>query len=487
MCNKPGPSLTAKGFFDTLFPLAVHLSVALPILLMKPDVCPLYFQGGNPLTKLSRNEASLRLCRLGMLVYTFWLMLPAVQITGRAITGILCSGLFVLGLILDFEEWRMHWKLLTAQAAAAIAMPLILFFFLDRGAGSLPGFFARNLMLWLPLIFVSYAKRKADPRLWKGLKIMALATMGITTLTTIGWLIQGLFVENLWHTYPRMLGSGLTDGETLKGLMRRNIGGYDFIYAAVLTLPLLCGGIQHSKGWKRAGLLLFLLLEVIMIVMSEYTYAIVYTAVILLVEFTGLIIRRVFKLSLGKSLLAGLIPLAILFLLRIPLIRFASDLFGSLGMASVGANLEKLLQMLEGVTVSDGNRLVHYQEAWAGFTASPFIGSVLSPEKRLSQHSELLDLLSGVGLLGTLAVGGLLFLLHRGAWNGTKKSASFPHLVLMGLTLVVIASLGTAFYSREMFVVYAAGLLFFSAQAEDVTPSAGPGEGSSGTLPSTTE
>lgn len=439
------------------------------------------------MTKISRKEASLRHCRLGMLVYTFWLMLPAVQVTGRAITGVLSAGLFILGLVMDWEEWRQHWRLLTAQALAAIAMPLILFFFLDRGAGSLPGFFARNLMLWLPLIFISYAKRKADPRLWKGLRIMAFATMGITTLTTIGWLIQGLFVENLWHTYPRMLGSGLTDGETLKGLMRRNIGGYDFIYAAVLGLPLICGGLQRTNGWKRLGLLLFLVLEVVMIVMSEYTYAIVYAAAILLVELTGLIIRRLFKLSLGKSLLLGLIPLAIIFLLRIPLVSFASGLFSRLGMASVGANLEKLLQMLQGLTVSDGNRLVHYQEAWQGFSASPLIGSILSPEKRLSQHSELLDLLSGVGILGTLAVCGLLAVLSRGTWSGTKKSASFPHLILMGLTLVVIASLGTAFYSREMFVVYAAGLLFFSTHAQEVNPSAGPGEGSSGTLPSTTE
>ena len=438
------------------------------------------------MTKITRNEASLHLSRLGMLLYTIWLMLPAVQVTGRALTGVMACGLFILGLILDFEEWRQHWPLLTAQALCAIAMPLILFFFLNRGAGSLPGFFARNLMLWLPLIFISYAKRKGEPRLWKGLKVLTLGVMLITTLTTVGWLIQGLFVENLWHTYPRMLGSGIVDGETLRSLMRRNIGGYDFIYATVLSLPLGCAALHHARGWKKAGILGFMALQLVMIVMSEYTYAILYAGLILLVELTGLIIRKIFRLSLGKSLLAGLIPLMLLFLLREPLVGLASAVFDKIGMDTVSGNLQRLLQMLQGVAVSDGNRLVHYQEAWRGFTASPLIGSILQPEKHLSQHSELLDLLSGVGILGTLAVCGLLFVLHRGAFRGVKKSASFPHLLLMGLTLLFIATLGTAFYSREMFVVYAAGLLFFSACGE-VTPADGPGEGSTGILQNTTE
>ena len=37
--------------------------------------------------KLSRQEAAVRLCAASMVLYTVWLLIPAIQTTGRAMTG----------------------------------------------------------------------------------------------------------------------------------------------------------------------------------------------------------------------------------------------------------------------------------------------------------------------------------------------------------------------------------------------------------------
>ncbi|MBE5778968.1 MAG: hypothetical protein E7331_06495 [Clostridiales bacterium] len=434
---------------------------------------------------MNKEKASLRLCSASMLLYSFWLLLPAVQTLGGAICGAAAVALFVAGLLLDAEEWKAHWKLLIVQGACALAMPLVLYVFLQRGGASLPGFYAQNLMLWYPLIFASYALRKEDKTLWRYAKIVLIAMMLITTLTTIGWMCQGLTVKKLFHTYPRMLGSGATDPETARKLMLRNIGGYDFVYAAVMAIPLLCVGIHASKGWKRVGYLGFLALVLVMIVMSQYTYAMVYAAIVLVVELTALAVRKIFRIKLGTSLLIGLLSLVIIFLLREPIVSLGIWSADKLKMREMRNNLRRLLKMLQGTSIATGNRLDHYVLAWEGFKASPVIGTLFTAEKQLSQHSELLDLLSGMGVVGTALVGIMIGIMQQGLWKGAKKSTMFPHLVLMGAALLMLSTFGTSFYSRDVYLVYAMGLLLVGSEA--VTPFPGPGEGSSDTLQTTGE
>ena len=83
--------------------------------------------------KLSRQEVAVRLCAASMVLYTVWLLIPAIQTTGRAMTGCAAVALFGLGVLLDWEYFRAHWALLVGQALCAACAPLILYFFLERG------------------------------------------------------------------------------------------------------------------------------------------------------------------------------------------------------------------------------------------------------------------------------------------------------------------------------------------------------------------
>ena len=80
----------------------------------------------NDEKKLSRQEAAVRLCAASMVLYAVRLLIPAIQTTGRAMTGCAAVALFGLGVLLDWEYFRAHWALLVGQALCAACAPLIL-------------------------------------------------------------------------------------------------------------------------------------------------------------------------------------------------------------------------------------------------------------------------------------------------------------------------------------------------------------------------
>lgn len=434
---------------------------------------------------LNRKELSLHICAASMLAYCIWLLLPVVQTTGRAVTGAATVALFVAGILLDVEEWRKNWLLLLFQAVCAAVLPYILLRFMHRGGDNGAGFYVSNVMLWYPLIYVSYALRKKDERLWRYLKVLLTSLILITVLSTISGTLYGMLVEKSERTYPRLLGTNATDPQISKKLMLRNIGGYDFVYASVMTLPFLCFGAARAAGWKKAGYISFAGLVVVMIVLSQYTYAMIYAGMILVVEFFAWLAGKIFKTTPGRSMLIGLIPLALICLMSGPLLSLGIKIADAMGLNVLGNNLERLHSMLTGTQIASGDRLGYYAVAWKGFVSSPLLGSLPGGEKLLSQHSEVLDMLSGVGIIGTVVVAAMIWLMHKGLWKEAKKSEAFPHLVLMGAALLLLSSFGTSFYSRDVWLIYALSLLLTSAPA--ITPRPLPGEGSSDTLPKAAE
>ena len=59
---------------------------------------------------------SARLCAASMLLYTFWLLLPAAQTTGRAATGCFTVLLFGAGVLLDTAYVKRRWLSLGLRA-----------------------------------------------------------------------------------------------------------------------------------------------------------------------------------------------------------------------------------------------------------------------------------------------------------------------------------------------------------------------------------
>ncbi|MBE5794187.1 MAG: hypothetical protein E7323_05855 [Clostridiales bacterium] len=445
-------------------------------------------------TQQKMNRWSAVLCNASVLLYVVWLLLPALQTTGRAITGVVAVWLFALGVLLDCGTWKKDWLGLAARALSMVAMPLVLFFFAGRGGDNLPSFVAQNGMFFFPLVFCGYARQRGDSRLWRWLKPVLLAAVTATVLTTIFWLIEGMFFRgDTVYAYSRSLGNAEPGYEAyLKELMLKNIGGYDFVYAMVAALPLTILGIQNCRGWKRGLYAVLLALETLMIVLSQYTYAMLYAAVILAVEILAALLRWLSRgrVKMGLSLVCGLVPLLLVWFLRMPLLRLAQDLFTQAGLESFAFSLEQLMIALEGGVTDENSRLVHYQQAVQGIRQSPLLGSLLGGEKLLSRHSDVLDILSGMGILGGLAVCGMLWLMGRGGFRGMRSHPAKAQLCVVWLSVLLTATLGTVCYSRDVMAVAALGtLLVLEGAQPDCSESASAADGIPATedLPDETE
>lgn len=97
-----------------------------------------------------------------MLLYLFWLLLPAVQTTGRAVTGAAAVALFGVGVLLDGSWLKAHgWRTLLRAVCAAL-MPVILRVFLARGGENGAGFYVQQAMFWFPVVFAGYARERDD-------------------------------------------------------------------------------------------------------------------------------------------------------------------------------------------------------------------------------------------------------------------------------------------------------------------------------------
>ena len=395
---------------------------------------------------------SAALCNASMLMYTLWLLLPAVQTTLRAVTGVAAVGLFGVGVALDGQTLPRHWRSFLPRVGFALLLPLALFFLLERGGGNLPGYYAQQGMFWFAPLWCAYARERGDQRVTRWVAAAFMAALVLTTLTTIGWLVQGMLRGGKVYAYARSLGSGAPDREAyLKELMGRNIGGYDFVYASVLLLPVTFALALQWRGWRRAAAVAFYGAQLAMIGLSQYTYAILFAAAVTAMELLALLLRRVFRrLSVGASLLWTLPFFAALWMWRVPLIRVAQGVAAGIGFQNATYSLEQLLAMLTGGAMDAGTRLDAYTVAWQGFAASPLVGSMLGGARQLGLHSDLLDLLSGLGLLGTAAFAMGAWVIGRGTLSGIGRSPQRAHLALQWALLLVCMALGTVFYSREI-------------------------------------
>lgn len=361
-------------------------------------------------------QQGLRLAQFSMVFYLVWLLLPAVQSTGRAVTGCACVALFALGVLLDWDFFKQNWLSIGLRAACMAAVPVLMRVFLHRGGNAPMGFFVQSAMFFFPLVYAGYARERGDKRLWQGLKPVLIGVVVITLLTTVGWLIEGMLRESgKVYAYSRSLGYAGEGREAyLKELMLRNIGGYDFVYAMVAALPLTFVGVQKHAGLKRTAFVALSVLQTVMIVLSQYTYAMLYAAAIWAVEGIALLIRRFWKVSFGKSLLLGALPLIAGVLLILPLAHLAVQVCTALGMSGFARSFELLLGAFSGAELAPDSRLGYYLTAVRGFMQSPLIGNLAGGEALLSYHSDVLDLLSGMGVLGAAAVGGMIWLMGRG-------------------------------------------------------------------------
>jgi len=152
-------------------------------------------------------------------------------------------------------------------------------------------------------------------------------------------------------------------------------------------------------------------------------------------------------------------------------VGWAERLATGFGFKNAAYSLAQLLTMLSGGATDAGSRLDAYLAALRGFAASPLVGSLFGGEAALGMHSDLLDLLSAGGLLGTAAFALGAWWIGHGAAKGIRQSPAFAHVVLQWALLFCCVLLGTVFYSREISLALClATALLIWEKPQDVAP-----------------
>lgn len=252
---------------------------------------------------------------------------------------------------------------------------------------------SRQIVTWTPCLIALLCVNDLSTKSQKLILQVALVAMMITSYTTI----IGL---KLYPMASRAL-AGAADEATRSQYMQINLGGFDFIYALVLSIPIIFWMIDHTRGWLKILNIVGLLLFLYCIYMSAYTTALILTII-------ELLLIAVDKNPKAKPFIITAGIVFVIFAGTGILSSFVMWVSSMVESAYVADRLQQVALLLQGVSAENidtdttNDRLLLTQQAINGFFNSPLWGNNITgyTKSAMSGHSYLLDLLSASGILG---------------------------------------------------------------------------------------
>lgn len=250
-----------------------------------------------------------------------------------------------------------------------------------------------GVIVWLPCLIALYIRGCGNTGFIKKYLQMTVVVMTITSVTTIIGLV-------MYPEASRELASGTEIFDTTEYTIR-NIGGYEHIYALVVLLPFILWLIKNTDRFARIVNILCMIINLYCIYKSQYTIAIVAAVAILMLLF----LQKYKKVSI---ILFSVLAIVLL-VGGTSIMDFLSNVFRvfseNIGLDYVKDRLLQVSQLLKGVAVhteTSADRIEYYQKCWELFLKKPIWGNNFSlySDDNISGHSMILDVMSGLGLIG---------------------------------------------------------------------------------------
>ena len=312
----------------------------------------------------------------------------------------------------------------------SVLLGLWQYLFINRGAAFV-SYLINFVIAFLPCLVAYQIRATYDrPRFFKNyLQLLAVFT-GFTSITTIIGLTK----------YPmaaRELASGTAVYDT-DHYRAENIGGYEYIYALVVLIPLMTYLIKHSKGRMKVLNIAILVVNILCVYESQYTTALILAAVafLLLLAFRSKLAFTVTVFVLVLFWLFGGTELLSSFF------RYLSENVGQEYVADRFLQLSQLFGGNEIHTETSTERIDHYQKQIELFFESPVWGQNLFAfsSDNISGHSFILDWLGSLGILGlgvvVLFVRKLYFFVVRFSRRKTTTTVKLTWLMLIILAVL---------------------------------------------------
>lgn len=447
----------------------------------------------------------------GFLLYVVWALVPAIPSrVGGTVVAILCVLLSMLGVFLDKDiSHKEFLGYMVRYAAAGLVMTFLWQIGRKYTNGPFSRYYASAFLLWYPLPFSAYIIKKRDITFRNVARVVMLVCITVTCITT-------LLQIGRYPQAPRLLAGHATPEESLKFSLL-NIAGYGFIYMSALLIPMLFGFAVKSRPTHKIAYMILTVLIIFTAIFAQYLMSIYMIILCILVLATYFIIKylsrniRLFDSDIKRILVA--IPVAILLFIA----NFSSinsgmyRMFDYLGLGTLTQRIDSVDEIgnrLETIVTFDNNAM-RSAHGLSKTNSYPFIyasislqtqarpvqdddlndnyieaeqkgnefsgplgarvrvymrlletagnnwltGNLLSKNVTLSGHSEILDLLLGGGLIGSIIVIGLLYIMFRDLYASSIALRLRPFSLLMLLMALGLGMLNTLTHSREIWLV----------------------------------
>ena len=297
-------------------------------------------------------------------------------------------------------------------------------------------FVINGVITWIPCVIALLCYSQINVESQKKILQLALIAMAVTSITTI----IGLQV------YPRAARELASATEDVRNFyMSLNIGGFEFIYALVLSIPVIFWMISNTKGLIKCLNIVILLIFLYCIYLSAYTTALLISIALLLLLIYDAYpkLRKVIIVGiLLFFIMAGSGALSSIFMWLSSTVEseYVSDRLLQIGLVLQGEAIEDL------ETETTNERLLLMKNAWEGFMSSPIWGHNFASwhKEILSGHSVGLDILSSAGFIGLVFFISLFYKAYKKIFTSRFNDLIFyTRIVWIGFIVLSIINPST--------------------------------------------
>jgi len=295
--------------------------------------------------------------------------------------------------------------------------------------------FYRILLFMFPICVGYYLTRY--PSHYSFFTILAAALFAFSAVTTIIGCIRNPDAARTLATIESS-----QDPTSIKYL-KQNIGGYTFVYSAVLLYPCVILGYK-MKRLHLAFAIGFALLVFALAVYSEYTYALMLSLVSTLLFF----VKR--DISLKRFIMMIVIFSIAVVLFRTTVAAILTRIGSFIGNDTMTQKMTAVFIGQEAVDNLDDGRDHLYMLSIKTFLSHPIFGNFSQGGKGSGNHSFILDNLAVYGLVG----GVLMVLMYRCIFNTFYRpfaeKTGYGFVVWIFIQPIILSAINTGMWLNNL-------------------------------------
>lgn len=313
-----------------------------------------------------------------------------------------------------------------------------------------------NILVWIPCIITLVMKDLVEPKFLRKLLYVSEGMFAFTAITTMKEFIVNPFAARELATW--------SSEYDIIGYQIRNVGGFDFIYSLTLSLPIIISLIKNDKKNSLTHSVI-LILFIMCIYKSQYTMAIIFSVIIILLSLSNFSPKNMFIYITG-GIIVFIFSKEILGDFILILSRKTQYDF-------VAFRLEQLASLLKGTSMSGNHdRLDLYLKSIRAFFKNPIIGVNLIKYEygRIGGHSFIFDLLGSAGLLGFSYFVTLFLYFFRKIFLIGKNNKNYAYVIIAFFIFILLSCFNPTGFIQiysVLFINYFCLLSFDKCEKED--------------------